>query len=61
MPASTRMPLELIVIEHAGGARGNLGEQKTATQANSVILELARALARMAAREDDAAENGGSP
>jgi uncharacterized protein GlcG (DUF336 family) len=35
-----------------------IGDCVTASQANGVIRDLARALARMAAREDDAKENG---
>jgi hypothetical protein len=58
MPVATKTQSEHIVIGYACGAVGDLGDCNSTTQANSVIRELARALARMAAREDDAKENG---
>lgn len=61
MPAATKTPSENIVIEYACGTGNDRGDRKTATQARSIVQKLARALARIAAREDDAAENGGSP
>lgn len=61
MPAVSKSPLTHVAIEYAGSAIGDHGACMDATQAKNVVLELARALARMAAREDDAAENGGSP
>lgn len=61
MPAVTKSPIDHVVSEHAGSAIGDHCACMDATHARRVVLELARALARMAAREDDAAENGGDP
>lgn len=58
MPSHTKLPLAGIAIQYTSGAVSDLGDCKTATQAHSVIQELGRVLARMAAREDDAKENG---
>ena len=61
MAAVTKSPIDHVVSEHAGAAIGDHGACMDATQAKNVVLELARSLARMAAREDDAAECGGHP
>lgn len=61
MSVATKSPSNDVAVEFAGVAADNQGICMNATQAKNVIQELARALARMAAREDDAAENGGCP
>lgn len=57
MPPTNKLPSNSIIIVYAGGEISD----REATHTKSVVLELARALARMAAREDDAAENSGQP
>jgi hypothetical protein len=61
MTAATKSPSIDVMVEYAGTNKGDQVEYMKATQAHNVVLQLARALARMAAREDDAIENGGSP
>jgi len=55
MPAAIKSPSNEIVIEYASA--GDCGADLGSTRAHMLVLDLARALARMAAREDDAAEN----
>ncbi len=48
----------IIEVVYASGAASEQHCQLDTAHANKMIMELARALARMAAREDDASENG---
>lgn len=61
MPPINKLPSNSITIVYAGAENGDRDAGMSATQTKTLILELARALARMAAREDDAAENSGQP
>lgn len=61
MPTANKLPSDSITVEYSGTEIGPRDAGLGATHASNIVLELARALARMAAREDDAAENGGSP